>query len=111
MWNGRRHGGNKVKKRIVVVVLAVLLVASAYAQTRDLFELAKSGSSQDVQAAIDQGANVNAQDMKDEYQKTPVMWAARNNPNPAVITTLLKAGAKIEARDTTGFTPLMYAAA
>ena len=30
---------------------------------------------------------------------TPLEWAAYFNKNPAVITTLLKAGANIEARD------------
>ena len=100
-----------MKKRIVVaVVLAILMAASAYAQTANFFELVKTGTPQSVQAAISGGADVNAQDMKDEYGKTPLMWAARNNTNPEVITTLLKAGAKIEARDTRGYTPLKYAA-
>jgi len=38
------------------------------------------------------------------------MYAARYNPNPEVITTLLKAGAEIEARDVYGGTPLILAA-
>jgi predicted oxidoreductase len=43
---------------VVAVVLAVLLAASAYAQTTDFFELVSSGTPQTVQAAIDKGANV-----------------------------------------------------
>jgi len=38
------------------------------------------------------------------------MWAAEENPNPEVFTTLLKAGADIEARDNGGGTALMVAA-
>jgi hypothetical protein len=49
-----------MKKRIVVVVLAVLIAASAYGQTTGLFELVKTGTPQDVQAAISKGADVNA---------------------------------------------------
>jgi len=38
------------------------------------------------------------------------MWAAKSNPNPGVIITLLDAGSNIEARDFMGHTPLMIAA-
>jgi Ankyrin repeat len=48
--------------------------------------------------AINKRANVNAQDEKDEYGKTPRMTAAAFNPHTEVITTLLKAGADIEAQ-------------
>ena len=55
-----------MKKRIVVaVVLAVLLAASAaYAQTKDFFELVKTGTPQDVQKAISNGADVNTREEK-----------------------------------------------
>jgi hypothetical protein len=49
-----------VKKRIVfAVVLAVLMAASAYAQTKQLFAVVQTGTPQDVKAAIDKGADVN----------------------------------------------------
>ena len=38
------------------------------------------------------------------------MYAASGNPNTLVITTLLRAGADINALDTSSRTPLMYAA-
>jgi len=38
------------------------------------------------------------------------MFAAKSNPSPEVITTLLIAGSNIEARDLLGHTPLMIAA-
>ena len=41
---------------------------------------------------------------------TALMWSAGYNPNPEVITTLLKAGGRIEERDGDSYTPLMYAA-
>src|SRR5271157_1210192 len=101
-------GGNKMRKRIVVaVVLAVLLVASAYAQTMDFFELAKTGTPQSIQAAIKQGADINA---RDDHDWTALMVAAMSNPNPAVMTTLLKAGANIEEQNGLGMTVLMGAA-
>ncbi len=48
------------KRRRVTVVLAVFMVASAHAQTAVLFAVAITGTPQDVQAAIDKGADVNA---------------------------------------------------
>ena len=96
-----------MKKRIVVAaVLAVLMAASAYAQTKDFFELAKTGTPQQVQAAIDKGADVKAQD---KSGRTALIWAATNNQNPEVITTLLKAGADLNAQNKYGRTALMYA--
>jgi ankyrin repeat protein len=41
---------------------------------------------------------------------TALMIAAANNPNPEVITTLLNAGAEVNAGDTDGRTVLMWAA-
>ena len=38
------------------------------------------------------------------------MWAAMSNPNPAIITTLLENGAKVDDRNNDGLTPLMWAA-
>jgi hypothetical protein len=50
-----------VKKRIVLpVVFVVFLAASAHAQKTDFFDLATSGMPQDVQTALDKGADVNA---------------------------------------------------
>lgn len=40
----------------------------------------------------------------------PLMLAAKNNYNPKIISTLVDLGANVNARDFTGFTPLMYAA-
>src|SRR5208282_6623028 len=54
------------------------------AQTTHFSELVKTGTPQTIQTAIDDGANVNEQDRNG---KTPLMCAAMENPNPAVILT------------------------
>ena len=86
-----------MKKRIVVaVVLAVFWAASAYAQATDFFELVKTGTPQSVEDAINNGASIKAQDV---MGRTPLLVAALDNPNPEVITTLLKAGSDVNAFD------------
>ena len=43
-------------------------------------------------------------------RETALHWAARDHPNPEVIDILIDAGAEVDARSNTGFTPLHYAA-
>jgi uncharacterized caspase-like protein/ankyrin repeat protein len=77
-------------------------------QTKDFFELVRNETPQNVQAAIDKGADVKARDK--QYGGTALMYAAQYNPNPDVITVLLKAGADLRAQNTLfGVSPLMYA--
>ena len=79
-----------MRRRIVVTVALAFLfaLASTYAQTTDFFALMKTGTPQEIQAAIDKGANIKAQD---SLGRTPLMQAVRYNQNPEVITTLLRA--------------------
>jgi len=77
-------------------------------QMKDFLELVKKGTPNQVQEAIEAGADLRAQDT-DGW--TALMCAVGNNTDPEVITALLKAGAEIEASDRTCFTPLMAAAA
>ena len=81
----------------------MLLAATAYAQTTYLFEIVKTGTPQEVQAAIDKGAEVNVRDPS--YGATALMLAAHNQ-NPDVIITLLKSGADANVRDNSGKTAL-----
>jgi ankyrin repeat protein len=97
--------GDKVKRRIVVAaVFAVFLAASGYAQTSDFFDLAKTGTPETIMAAINRGENVKA---SNALGWTVLMCAAGANQDPGVITTLLKAGADLTARDKEGETSLM----
>ena len=82
-------------------------LSSAYAQTTDFFELVKTGTPQDVQTAIGNGADINPRN--EYYGETPLIYAAQYNPNPAVITTLLKAGADAKAKDNIGQTAFDWA--
>ena len=75
---------------------------------KDIFTLAEGGTPERIQAAINAGAKLD--DREGILGMTPLMHAAKFNKNPDVITTLLKAGAKIDERDNRGETPLMYAA-
>ena len=99
-----------MNRRIAVAaVFALLLLASAYAQTTDFFELVRTGTPQEVQVALDNGADLNAHNIGDGT--TPLIAAAAYNKNPEVVTTLLKAGAGLEARDSVhGGTALLWAA-
>ena len=72
----------------------------------DFCELVKTETPQNVQAAIS-GVDVNAES---SLGMTALMCAAEYNPNPEVITVLLKAGADVNAQDKYGTTPLMFAA-
>ena len=103
-----------MKKRMVVAIVLAFVVAltlpgclSIKASTTDLFELVTTGTPQDVQAVIREGADVNAQD---DSGMTPLMYAAEYNSDPDVITVLLTAGADVNVADNYGLTPLMWAA-
>jgi ankyrin repeat protein len=82
------HGGNKVNT-----------------QMKDFLELVKKGTPNQVQEAIEAGADLRAQDT-DGW--TALMWAAENNQNPEVIMTLLKAGADAKAKESVGETAFDY---
>lgn len=56
----------------------------------DFLKLCKTGSAEDIKDAINAGADVNT---KDTRNITALMYAARYNNDPEVITVLAKAGA------------------
>lgn len=80
--------------------------AGSPGQTTDLFALIRTGTLQDLQAAISNGADVNAQD---RAGWTSLMLAAWYNQNPDIVRILLKAGADVNAQ-VNGTTALMFAA-
>ena len=82
-------------------------VASPEPTAADFFELARTGSIQEVQAAISHGQSV---DQRDSRGRTPLMWAAESNASPDVIAALCNAGSDPSARDMFGLDALMHAA-
>lgn len=104
-----RSRRRELRKRIVVaVVLWVLFVSLAYAQTEDFFFAdAMTGTPQSIQFRIDKGVNLEA---RDGEGWTAIMLASAYNPDPEVINVLVAAGALLTPRDRDGRTCLMMAA-
>lgn len=93
---------------VLIALLAGLGAAHVHAQAGDLVGVVTSGSVQEVQAAIDRGADVNAPQA--DTGMTPLIAASKYNQD--AIPALLKAGADPGAHDTQyGATALMWAAA
>ncbi|MDR1740967.1 MAG: ankyrin repeat domain-containing protein [Synergistaceae bacterium] len=102
------------KSLCLVVALATLVcagIAAAVGADELFIALCAAGTPEDVQKAIADGANVNAQS---NGGWTPLTIAAASNPNPGAVSALIKAGADVNAvtNTTAGeWTPLMLAAA
>ena len=93
----------------LAAVVSVSVASPAYADaTDDLFEAAWYGTASEVKAALADGADPGARE--DSLGDTPLHRAARDNPNPSVITALIEAGADPGAHNRRGFTPLHKAA-
>ena len=82
--------------------LILFLVAST-AAGQPWFDVANSGTVADVQRAIAAGADVNT---RADKGATALIYAAALNENPAVVITLLDAGADAKPRDTSGKTAI-----
>jgi len=93
-----------------LIFVYALLTNSAIAFIRDseFLELCISGSLQEINDAIIDGANVNAR--SEGRDNTPLIVAAGSNTDAQVITALINAGADITRKSATNETPLMYAA-
>jgi uncharacterized protein len=93
--------------------IEMLLKAGADANTASaegetvLMTAARTGKLDAVNVLLRYGADVNAKE--GWHQQTAVMWAAAEG-HPAVIRSLVEAGADIRARSQGGFTPLLFAA-
>jgi ankyrin repeat protein len=81
-------------------------IAERAASAEDFFDLCKTGTAQQIQEAIDAGADVKA---RNKNGNTVLMHAAGWNSDPEVISVLLKAGADVKARNNSRETALMYA--
>ena len=83
-------------KKLLALIMVLVLSTWAFADRDSFFELVKTGSPEQVSAAIQAGADVNA---RDEDGLPALMWAASFNENPEVITVLIDAGAEMNARN------------
>ena len=93
--------GNKILK-------AHPVYARLTTQDKTLFDLVVDGTPEQIRAAIKRGDNPNG---RDDFGGSPLMRAAANNLDPAVIEILISAGAKVNAvRGRDGLTPLIFAA-
>ena len=86
-----------MRKIFLSLLICVLFANPALAamSDADFFELVRSGTLQEIQEAIRNGANVNA---RVQVGFTPLMIAASFNPDPEVIITLIDAGADVNAK-------------
>ncbi|MEO8036545.1 MAG: ankyrin repeat domain-containing protein, partial [Acidobacteriota bacterium] len=78
--------------------------------TAQLLEAAAAGDEDRILSAIAAGADVNA---RDDGQATPLILTAPNSlfmKERKVVEAFVKAGAKVDAADKDGMTPLMAAA-
>jgi len=97
---------------VLFLVAAVIVLGAGFAsadmdeKAYELRELCANGTPEEIQAAIDGGADVKA---KNADGDTALMMAARYNENPKAVSVLLKAGADVNAQFAE-YTPLMYAA-
>lgn len=108
-----------MKKSSIFIALLCVLAVGLYiapsppgevAPTKEgkFLALCETGTLQEIQKAIQSGADVNARD--NDYW-SPLMRAAKKSSNPEVIAALVKAGADIHAKDGMfGASPLMHAA-
>ena len=71
----------------------------------DFIKLCRSGTVQQIESAIKDGANVNAKDEDNDTALKSASW----NVNPEVITVLIKNGADAKAKDKEGKRAIDYA--
>ncbi|HET6451452.1 MAG TPA: hypothetical protein VFI08_09075 [Spirochaetia bacterium] len=80
-------------KRSLFLAVALIAALGTAAFCDDLFTLAKSGTNQQVSAAVKAGGDPNA---VDATGATPMMYAAQYNKDASVLVTLYQAGGWID---------------
>lgn len=98
-------------RNIIIIILiffaSCFLFAEGKQELPHIHTVVKSGSPKDLLEAIRAGEDIN--EIGPEG-RTPLFWAAKENPNPADIEMLIEYGAYLEAEDDYGMTPLSFAA-
>ena len=99
-----------IPARMIIAMLAALLVPlSSCVQDTDLelIEAARNGQTEEVQALLEAGADVNA--ISDADGMALILAAARGHTE--IVRMLLEAGADVNAKTSNGNTALLRAAA
>ena len=81
---------------LTLIVLAIGFAApGALAADQAFLDMCKNGTPDDVESAIKNGADANAYD---EDNRRALMYAARYNKNPEVVSRLIAAGADVNPK-------------
>jgi len=83
------HTNNPISLGLLGVFCLSLALGWSWARAADPQDVWRSGTVEQVKA-------------KDDQNRTPLLYAANENPNPDVIAALLKAGADLNAKDKHG---------
>lgn len=108
-----------MKKIIFTLLLFIITSPSVFAAMpqRALFDLVRTGTPEQVQKAIKNGADINAINYSfhenlhidsgsiDAYQSNAFIWGIINNKNPEVIRVMINNGANVNKSDTFLRTP------
>ena len=109
-----RHSILRIRASGAVLCVGIMAVASLGAQSSpscahwNTEEFFKTATVEDVTACLAAGADPDA--VSDVLEYRPLHLVARDNENPAVLQTLVAAGADVGATDWGGDTPLHLAA-
>ena len=100
----------KIHKTLHIISLATMItmlgIAAYSAPNMDFFQICRRGTIEEVRAAIENGADVNAKQQSGQS----ALFSAVQNKNLDVVSLLIKKGADVNARDNEGFTVLMMVA-
>jgi len=96
----------KHRNLFFVFVIAIFLIVSGCASTTPLIKASKEGDSLTVQKLIDAGANIN-EPVGRGYN---ALFYAIEYGQFEVVKILISKGAKLESKDSSGNTPLVFAA-
>jgi ankyrin repeat protein len=81
--------------KIAFTALLLCAQAASAAPSKNFFGLCRTGSIEEIRAAIEAGADLNARQSNGET----ALYSAVSNPNPDVVSLLIEKGADVNARD------------
>ncbi|MCL1941758.1 MAG: ankyrin repeat domain-containing protein, partial [Synergistaceae bacterium] len=94
----------------IFALSSAAVAAEAAMEAGQFFELCQNGTAEEIERAIEAGADVNlAGEYMGSEEVTPLMLAAYLRDEAKVLSLLLEAGADVNAEESDGSTALMYA--